>query len=97
MRWVFQRAGGKKYAAVIWLALLAMLVSFITRLVLVLSFQQGMHAPVKLIAGSFFVGLLFDLIVAGFSVVLLVLQITFTTEFIYSRTGRWITLFFLPC
>ncbi len=83
-----------RYGPVVWLAIAAVLISFFTRLGIMTGFSKSIDAGFSDLAGSFFIGLLFDLIIASFVVVPLTLQITFTNNFIYSGKGKWVAIIF---
>ncbi|TXJ25997.1 MAG: alkaline phosphatase family protein [Chitinophagaceae bacterium] len=90
MHWDFFKGGKSKYAPAILLVGFAVLVSFLTRLILVISFEHRMGSSFLLVAESFFIGMLYDLMIALFVAVPLVLHICFTNEFIYTKKGRWV-------
>jgi len=81
-----------RYAPVAWLIVIALSVFTLTRLLLLFSFYNDIRPSL----GSFFTALLtgfgYDLITVFFVVLPLALHITFTSEWIYSRYGRWVMI-----
>ncbi|MFT3700997.1 MAG: LTA synthase family protein [Agriterribacter sp.] len=77
----------------IWLLLRVALVLFLfTRLFLAIYVAVTSGIPFPLAIESFFVGLMYDLLVSLFITLPFALQITFTNNFIYTAKGKWITL-----
>lgn len=85
---------GPRYLPIAWLAGIALLISFLTRLILIISFPKTMEAGFVSILLSFIVGLLFDIIVTGFILIPLILQVTFSNDFIYTKKGKWLAITF---
>ena len=81
-----------KYAPVVWMSIVAITISFLTRVALLISFRHSIDASLASLICSFPLGLLFDMIVAGFLIIPFVLQITFTNNFVYTKQGKWITI-----
>lgn len=79
-----------KYAPVFILAFVSIFISCLTRIVLLVAFGKTMQLSL-LFTGSFFIGLLYDIVVSAFIVIPLVLQIAFTNEGMYSKTGKIMT------
>lgn len=83
-----------KYGPVLIIASLAIFISFITRLSLLILTINDIDAGVLSIAGVFFIGLLYDIATTLFIILPLVLHISFTNNYIYTRKGRIITSIF---
>lgn len=83
-----------KYGPVLIIASLAIFISFITRLSLLILTINDIDAGVLSIAGVFFIGLLYDIATTLFIILPLVLHISFTNNYIYTRKGRIITSVF---
>jgi phosphoglycerol transferase MdoB-like AlkP superfamily enzyme len=81
-----------KYAPVFTLVVISVLISFLTRLILFITFKQSFAGSTITLLASFFVGFAYDVLIGLFITLLFVLQITFTNNFIYTRPGKWITL-----
>lgn len=77
-----------KYSPVVLLAFVAVAISFLTRIALLVFFRHDFNMNFSLVAGSFLIGMLYDLVVSFFIIILFVLQITFTNNFIYVKKGR---------
>ncbi|MEO8770118.1 MAG: LTA synthase family protein [Ferruginibacter sp.] len=75
-----------KFAPVFIVAMFVMIISFLTRIVLLFAFGKGMSLSFSF-TGSFFIGLLYDLVVSFFVAIPFVLQVMFTNEFIYKKAG----------
>ncbi len=73
-----------RFAPVWLLMILAVVIFFITRLCLLL---QCLHADLHIsqVVGSFFIGLLYDITVAGVFAIPLLLQLWFQNDFIYNK------------
>lgn len=85
-----------KYSPVLITVLLAVFISFITRLCLFILTAKDIEPGVLPLAGIFFIGLLYDIATTVFIILPLVLHISFTNNFIYTRKGRIIaSVFFL--
>ncbi len=82
-----------KYAPVFIVGLAATLISFFTRLALILVFGTNMHLSVSFVV-SLFIGLLYDVVVSSFIVVPFILQVAFTNNFIYSKKGSVVAVVF---
>ncbi|HEX5024152.1 MAG TPA: sulfatase-like hydrolase/transferase [Agriterribacter sp.] len=81
-----------KYTPVLLLGGIAILVSVLTRFILLIAVSHHTTVTLGYVAGSFLIGLLFDVLISLFVVLPFILEITFTNNFIYSRKGRWVTL-----
>ncbi|MFT3912335.1 MAG: LTA synthase family protein [Ferruginibacter sp.] len=82
-----------KYAPVFIMAMFVILISFLTRVCLLIGFGSNMNLSFAFV-GSFFIGLLYDIIVSAFIVIPFVLQVTFTNNFIYTKKGMVIGISF---
>ncbi len=78
-----------KFSPVIAVAIIAIIISFITRIALCI--LSGKNVEYKFLPGSFAIGFLYDVIVAGFIVIPFVLHVLFTNNFIYSK-GKWLAI-----
>lgn len=83
-----------KYAPVFALAAIAILISICTRLFFTISMWNDLQISFSQLAGVFFIGLLYDIVVSSFIIIPFMLQITFTNNFIYTKKGRIITAAF---
>lgn len=86
-------ANTHKYAPVFQLGIASLVISFITRLIILIAFSGSMQ-PGASFAVSFLVGLLYDLVVSAFIILPFVLQITFTSDRVYTRKGMIATVSF---
>ncbi|ANH82772.1 sulfatase [Niabella ginsenosidivorans] len=84
----------KKFAPVRILLLIAIGIAFITRLVLLLSFWHPIAPGFSNILTSFIIGFVYDAVVSILLTTPFLLQIAFTTNYIYTNKGKWITIFF---
>lgn len=84
----------KRYSPVFIIFLTSIILSFATRLILLISFGKDIHVGFLPVFSSFFVGLLYDIVVGLFISIPFVLQISFTNNFIYSKTGKWFGILF---
>src|ERR1700730_10767541 len=78
----------KEFHPVLILAIAAIAISTLTRLALLVQTGSGFDYSLKNIAGAFVIGLLYDLVVASFLMIPLVLHIWFRTDAIYNRKFR---------
>lgn len=83
-----------KYAPIFVLAAVAILISICTRLFFTISMWSELQISFSQLAGEFFIGLLYDIIVSSFIIIPFILQITFTNNYIYTKTGRLFTAAF---
>lgn len=81
-----------KYAPVFLLAVVSVLISVITRTALYIAFRGDLDMTISQFAASFFIGLLYDLVISFFLIIPLVLQVTFTNEFVYTKKGALLTV-----
>jgi phosphoglycerol transferase MdoB-like AlkP superfamily enzyme len=81
-----------RYSPVVLLFLVILAISFITRVVLMLSFPKSLDAGIPALAGAFALGFLYDLVTAGFIIIPFIFQVAFTNNFIYSSPGKWIAI-----
>ena len=65
-------------------------ISFITRLALLIKTGHGFEYSLVNIAGSFCIGILFDLAMSTYLIIPVVLQLWFTNDTIYSTGWKWI-------
>jgi len=75
------------------LAAISIIISFCTRLLLLIVFHKQMDLSFSFV-GSFFIGMLYDVIVSTFIIVPFVLQISLTNNFIYTKAGKVATILF---
>src|SRR4051812_18184819 len=83
-----------RYAPVAWLSVVAILISFLTRLALLIGFSKSIDAGFLSIVWSFVTGMFFDIVTTAFIVIPLTLQITFANDFVYTKTGKWFGMAF---
>jgi phosphoglycerol transferase MdoB-like AlkP superfamily enzyme len=76
-----------RYAPALLLAIVAVLISVVTRTALFIAFRGDLDMTFAQFISSFFIGLFYDLVIASFLIIPLVLQVTFTNEFIYTKKG----------
>lgn len=81
-----------KFQPLYQLATIAVLISFATRLVLLLTFGRQINGSVINVISGFFIGFAFDLLISLFIILPFALQICFTNNFIYTSRGKWIAL-----
>ncbi len=86
--------GKSRYAPVGWLLFFTIIISFVTRVVLWLSFYSTIDISWSEIIPSFAIGFVYDLLVSLVIIIPFILQILFTNNFIYSKKGKWITIAF---
>jgi phosphoglycerol transferase MdoB-like AlkP superfamily enzyme len=88
----------QRFAPAGWVAIIAVSVSFLTRVALLISSSGNIDAGALSITRSFLVGMIFDVVAAGFILVPFVLHITFTNNLVYTKTGKWFAIaFFAAC
>ncbi|MEO6668324.1 MAG: LTA synthase family protein [Ferruginibacter sp.] len=80
-----------KFAPVFIVAMFVIIISFLTRMILLVVFGKGMSLSL-LFTGSFFIGLLYDIIVGFFVAIPFVLQVSFTSELLYKKAAKYITI-----
>lgn len=80
-----------RYTPVFILAAFSILISFLTRIAVLIVFGKDMQPSVAFIPG-FAIGFMYDLVIALFIVIPFVLQIAFTNEFIYTKKGMLISI-----
>jgi phosphoglycerol transferase MdoB-like AlkP superfamily enzyme len=89
----FFSKGYRTFRSVYLLALITMIVFLLTRITLLVLSERAATTTFLEAAGSFGVGMLYDLIATGFVVLPLLLYLSFTSEFIYHpRRIRWVIL-----
>ncbi len=75
----------QRFSPVFLIALTAISISFLTRLVLLFKSANGMSWSIPAIAGSFFIGFFYDLLTASFIVIPLVLHLGFMSDQHYQK------------
>ncbi|MCP9752470.1 LTA synthase family protein [Ferruginibacter sp. HRS2-29] len=83
-----------RFSPVAWLAIFAVSISFITRIILLFSFRKDIDAAAASLICSFPLGLLYDIVAGSFIILPFVLQLTFTSNFIYTKRGKWFAIAF---
>lgn len=81
-----------KYKLVFSIAVIAILISFATRLFLVIYSGSSSGLSFFNIAGIFFIGLFFDLCFVSYFIIPFVLHIWFTSEKVYRSPWKWIVM-----
>jgi phosphoglycerol transferase MdoB-like AlkP superfamily enzyme len=76
------------------LAVFIILLSFLTRFALLVSFSKDMNAGFGPVLASFFVGILFDIITTAFIIIPITLLVTFRNDFVYTKKGKWFAIAF---
>lgn len=79
----------QRFSPVFLIALIAIAISFLTRLVLLFKSANGMSWSIPAIAGSFCIGFFYDLITASFIVIPLVLHLGFMSDQHYKKPLKW--------
>ncbi len=82
-----------KFAPAYFVAIFSIITSFITRTLILILFGKNMSVSFPFV-GSFFIGMLYDIVVSSFIIIPFVLQIVFTNNFIYTKNGRLLTILF---
>ncbi len=83
-----------RFSPVFLLIMLVIMVSFFTRIALLIKTGQHLNWNFANLAGSFALGLLFDLAAASFLIVPFVLQVWLTNELVYRKRMRWVAIGF---
>ncbi len=78
-----------RFKPVVLLVLLVLLISFLTRIAILLSAASGSHWSFRDMAGSISIGLFYDLMVSTYLIVPFVLQIWFSNENMYRPHWKW--------
>ncbi|MEO5647877.1 MAG: sulfatase-like hydrolase/transferase, partial [Chitinophagaceae bacterium] len=80
----------KSFSPVILLAIIILLISFFTRIVLLISASASFEWSIGNLLGILFLGLVFDLTVSSFIIIPFVLLIWLRSETIYAKPWRWV-------
>lgn len=78
-----------RFAPVFLVAIVSILISFTTRVILLISSANGFDFSFTNLAGVFFLGLLYDVTVAAYLIIPFVLQLWLQNETIYKRKYFW--------
>ena len=81
-----------RFTPVLLAVTLVLAISFVTRLVLLIKTGKGYDYSLPNIAGSFFIGTLFDLAMSAYLIIPFILQLWFTNDTVYSRHWKWIAI-----
>ena len=81
-----------KFGPVFILITISSVISFLTRIVLLIYSGSSFDYTVLNLTGIFAIGLFYDLCMAGFFIIPIVLHIWFTNEKMYKKPGLWITI-----
>lgn len=83
-----------RFTPVFLLAAFAVITSFLTRLVILLTFSKNIDAGFGSVAAGFFVGLLFDIITVTFIIIPVALLVAFRNDFVYTKKGNLVAIAF---
>src|SRR4051812_16432459 len=82
----------RRFVPAAWAAIIAIGISFLTRVALLIGSAGKIDAGALSMAHSFLVGMIFDIVTAGFILIPLVLHISFTNNLVYSKKGKWLAI-----
>jgi phosphoglycerol transferase MdoB-like AlkP superfamily enzyme len=81
-----------RFSPVFLLIALIVLISFITRVALLIKTGKGFDFTVSNVVGSFSIGAIFDLAVAAYVIIPFIFQIWLANDKIYTGKWKWLTL-----
>src|SRR4051812_19828156 len=81
-----------RFSPIFLLVLLVVVISFLTRVALLLKTGKSFDYSITNITGSFAIGLFFDLAMSAYLIVPFVFQIWFTNEKMYSQRWKWVAV-----
>ncbi|MES1222850.1 MAG: LTA synthase family protein, partial [Bacteroidota bacterium] len=81
-----------RFTPALLLFCIAIIISFITRIALLISFGKEIDSSFLVTISSFIIGLVYDMLVAALIIFLFILQIAFTNDYIYTKKGRIATI-----
>src|SRR6478752_7275717 len=79
-----------RFTPVYLVASFAIIISFITRFILLIKSSAGVTWSFPTIAGSFLIGFFYDLLTASFIIILLVLHLGFMSDTHYRKPLKWV-------
>lgn len=88
------KSANRRFYPVYIAVIIFLLISFLTRIALLVYTAGSVDFSVKNIFGIFFIGLFYDLCVASFLAVPLILHIWFTSERLYKQPLKWAPISF---
>ena len=80
------------YAPVFIIGLMAIFISTVTRLLLLIKSAGGVDWSFGNVAGIFFIGLFYDLVVASYCIIPIMLLTWFTGDKVYAKPWKWVIM-----